>query len=101
MEEQKRMVWAAAAILGGALVWAAYIHTPPRFQLAANANGGAYRVDRNTGEVAFCNPLECRLVGENNEPIGSAAAAGGADGNTATGWAEEYVTRQQAQQNAN
>jgi len=60
MENLPRAIVIAALILGGAAVVRG-LYPADRFTLVA-AQGGAYRVDRLTGSVLFCDGLMCRVL---------------------------------------
>lgn len=60
MENLPRALVIAALIFGGALIVRG-LYPADRFTLVA-APGGAYRVDRLTGSVLFCDQLLCRQL---------------------------------------
>lgn len=77
MDEKQKLVFGAAAILGGSLIVAAYLAAPPRYALAMS-DRLALRLDRSTGSMAACLGLECRPLvvhGESWQQQADAAAA--------------------------
>lgn len=60
MENLPRALVIAAIVLGGALMVRG-LYPADRFTLVATA-GGAYRLDRLTGTVSFCDTLLCRQL---------------------------------------
>jgi hypothetical protein len=60
MDALSRAIVVAAIILGGALVVRG-LYPADRYLLVA-AQGGAFRVDRLTGSVLFCDLIVCRSL---------------------------------------
>lgn len=61
MENLPRAVVIAAIILGGAFIVRG-LYPTDRFSMVAAQGGGAYRVDRLTGTVLFCDAVICRAL---------------------------------------
>jgi hypothetical protein len=61
MDALPRAIVIAAMILGGALIVRG-LYPADRFTIVAAQAGGAYRVDRLTGSVSFCDALMCRVL---------------------------------------
>ena len=60
MDALPRALVVAAIILGGALIVRG-LYPADRYSMVAAGNG-AYRVDRLTGSVAYCDPAVCRML---------------------------------------
>lgn len=60
MDQLPRAIVIAAIILGGALIIRG-LYPADRFTMVP-AQGGAFRLDRLTGGVAFCDPIVCRVL---------------------------------------
>jgi len=61
MDQLPRALIVAAIILGGAVIVRG-LYPADRFTMIAAQGGGAYRLDRLTGSVFYCDPLVCRLL---------------------------------------
>ena len=61
MENLPRALIIAAIVLGGAFIVRG-LYPTDRFTMIANQGGGAFRVDRLTGSVLFCDALLCRVL---------------------------------------
>ncbi len=61
MDTLARAIVIAAMILGGAFVVRG-LYPTDRFTMIAAQGGGAFRVDRLTGSVSFCDALMCRVL---------------------------------------
>jgi hypothetical protein len=61
MDALARALVIAALILGGAFIVRG-LYPADRFTIVAAPGGGAYRVDRLTGSVSFCDALLCRTL---------------------------------------
>jgi hypothetical protein len=61
MNALPRAIVIAALILGGAFIVRG-LYPTDRFTIVAAQGGGAYRVDRLTGSVSFCDALMCRVL---------------------------------------
>jgi hypothetical protein len=60
MDQLPRAIVIAAIIVAGAFVLRG-LYPADRFEVVA-AQGGAYRIDRLTGAVLFCDALVCRAL---------------------------------------
>jgi hypothetical protein len=60
MDNLPRAIVIAAIILGGAFIIRG-LYPTDRFTMVAS-QGGAFRIDRLTGSVLFCDPLVCRAL---------------------------------------
>lgn len=61
MENLPRALVIAAIVLGGAFIVRG-LYPTDRFSMVAAQGGGAFRVDRLTGSVLFCDALVCRVL---------------------------------------
>jgi hypothetical protein len=61
MDQLPRALVLAAIILGGAFIVRG-LYPTDRFTMVAAQGGGAFRVDRLTGSVLFCDALVCRVL---------------------------------------
>jgi hypothetical protein len=91
MEALPRALIVAAMILGGALLVHG-LYPADRFAMVPASNGAAYRLDRLTGSVLYCDGMLCRVLpfavpipGAVPKPGSGARQAPGAPGGGATG----------------
>jgi hypothetical protein len=61
MDQLPRAIIIAAIILGGAAIVRG-LYPADRFTMVAAQGGGAFRVDRLTGSVLFCDAVLCRAL---------------------------------------
>ena len=61
MDQLPRALIIAAIILGGAVIIRG-LYPADRFTMVAAQGGGAYRIDRLTGSVLYCDALLCRVL---------------------------------------
>jgi hypothetical protein len=61
MDQLPRAIIIAAIILGGAVIVRG-LYPADRFTMVAAQGGGAYRIDRLTGSVLFCDAILCRVL---------------------------------------
>jgi hypothetical protein len=62
METIARAIVIAAIIFGGALIVHGLYPADRYSMVAAATGGGAYRIDRLTGSVLYCDALVCRAL---------------------------------------
>jgi len=61
MENLPRALVIASIVIGGAFIVRG-LYPTDRFSMVAAQGGGAFRVDRLTGSVLFCDTLVCRVL---------------------------------------
>jgi len=77
MDDKAKLAFGTAAIIGGSIIVAAYVAGPPRYAMVGSGGGGAFRLDRSSGEVFFCNPYGCvQAEAIQEDPQGNEAADG-------------------------